>query len=175
MTLGGPVPVQSVPGTVQALSDNFAAVAKAVTPSVVGITVRTEARSEGRMPRDFFHFFGPDAEPQPSQGYGSGVILTPDGYIATNNHVVEDAADDGIEVELHDKQRYRAKLIGTDPSTDLAVIKIDVNGLPAAALGNSDDVHVGEWVLAVGNPLGLDLDGDGRHHQRHRPEHPDHQ
>jgi serine protease Do len=155
VTLGGPVPVQSVPGTVQALSDNFAAVAKAVTPSVVGITVRTEAPSRDRMPRDFFHFFGPDVEPQPSQGFGSGIILTPDGYIATNNHVVESAAENGIEVELYDKERHQAKLIGTDPSTDLAVIKIDVNGLPAAALGNSDGVQVGEWVLAVGNPLGL--------------------
>jgi serine protease Do len=154
VTLGGPVPVQSVPGTVQALSDNFAAVSKAVTPSVVGITVRTEARAR-QMPRDFFHFFGPDAEPQPSQGFGSGVILTADGYIATNNHVVEGAAEDGIEVELFDKERHQAKLIGADPSTDLAVIKIDVNGLPVAALGNSDEVQVGEWVLAVGNPLGL--------------------
>ncbi len=110
------------------------------------------------MPRDFLHFFGPDfkmPEEEPSQGYGSGVIITPDGYIATNNHVVDDADKNGIEVVMHDKIRYKAKLIGTDPSTDLAVVKIEATGLPAAALGNSDNVQVGEWVLAIGNPLGL--------------------
>ena len=82
------------------------------------------------MPRDFFHFFGPDfkmpEQEQPSAGFGSGVIISADGYIATNNHVVEDAKEDGIEVVLHDQIRVRAKLIGTDPSTDLAVIKIDM-------------------------------------------------
>jgi serine protease Do len=108
------------------------------------------------MPKDFFHFFGPDpGEAQPSQGAGSGVILTPDGYIVTNNHVVDEADKDGIEVGLNDKTRYKAKLIGTDPTTDLAVIKIEATGLPVAALGNSDNVQVGEWVLAIGNPLGL--------------------
>ncbi len=73
----------------------------------------------------------------------------------TNNHVVEDAEPKGIEVVMHDKVRYQARLIGTDPSTDLAVIKIDATELPVAALGNSDNVEVGEWVLAIGNPLGL--------------------
>ncbi|MEK9135981.1 MAG: Do family serine endopeptidase, partial [Bacteroidota bacterium] len=107
---------------------------------------------------DFFHFFGPDfgnPEPQPSQGSGSGVIITSDGYIVTNNHVVSEADKDGIEVVLSDKTRYKAKLIGTDPSTDMAVVKIQAKALPVAALGNSDNVQVGEWVLAIGNPLGL--------------------
>ena len=157
--LGGPTPVTVQNPGLKAISDNFVAVAKAVTPSVVAITVTTSGKkSERSMPRDFFHFFGPDfkpQEPQPEQGMGSGVIITADGYIVTNNHVVDDADKDGIEVVMHDKLRYKAKLIGTDPSTDLAVVKIDAKGLPAAALGNSDNVQVGEWALAIGNPLGL--------------------
>jgi serine protease Do len=157
--LGGPTPVAVQSPGLKAISDNFVAVAKAVTPSVVAITVTTSGKkTEKNMPHDFFHFFGPDfksQEPQPEQGMGSGVIITADGYIATNNHVVDDADKDGIEVVMHDKLRYKAKLIGTDPSTDLAVIKIDAKDLPAAALGNSDNVQVGEWALAIGNPLGL--------------------
>lgn len=158
--LGGPPPVTNVSPDVKATSNAFVAVAKAVTPSVVFITVTTSGKSSDNknMPHDFFHFFGPDfgnPEPQPSQGAGSGVILTPDGYIVTNNHVVDDADKDGIEVGLGDKTRYKARLIGTDPTTDLAVIKIEAKNLPVAALGNSDNVQVGEWVLAIGNPLGL--------------------
>jgi serine protease Do len=157
--LGGPTPVTVQSPGLKAISDNFVAVAKAVTPSVVAITVTTSGkRTQGNMPRDFFHFFGPDfrtPEPQPEQGMGSGVIITADGYIVTNNHVIDDAEKDGIEVVMNDKQHYKAKLVGTDPSTDLAVIKIDAKNLPAAALGNSDNVQVGEWALAIGNPLGL--------------------
>ncbi len=157
--LGGPTPVTVQSTGLKAISDNFVAVAKAVTPSVVAITVTTSGKKTDKtMPHDFFHFFSPDfkqQEPQPEQGMGSGVIITADGYIATNNHVVDDADKDGIEVVMHDKVRYKAKLIGTDPSTDLAVVKIDAKDLPAAALGNSDNVQVGEWALAIGNPLGL--------------------
>lgn len=157
--LGGPPPVTTVSQGIKGMSDNFVTVAKAVTPSVVSITVTTVARGrDSERPQDFFHFFGPEfrqREPERSQGAGSGVIITPDGYIATNNHVVEDADKGGIEVVLDDKTRFKAKLIGTDPSTDLAVIKIDAKDLTVAALGNSDNVQVGEWVLAIGNPLGL--------------------
>jgi len=159
--LGGPPPITNVGQDIRATSNAFVAVAKAVTPSVVFITVTSSGgkdKDTKNMPRDFFHFFGPDfgnPESQPSQGAGSGVILTPDGYIVTNNHVVEDADKDGIEVGLNDKTRYKAKLIGADPTTDLAVIKIEAKNLPVAALGNSDNVQVGEWVLAIGNPLGL--------------------
>lgn len=159
VVLGGPTPVTQASFDIKAANETFIAVAKAATPAVVSITVTTEGRTKDRnMPRDFFHFFGPDfkmPDPQPSQGSGSGVIITPDGYIATNNHVVEGAAKDGIEVVLNDKSRYKARLIGTDPTTDLAVIKIDGKNLPLAALGNSDNVQVGEWVMAIGNPLGL--------------------
>ena len=158
--LGGPPPITNVGQDVKAMSNTFVAVAKAVTPSVVFITVTSSGDKERdkNMPKDFFHFFGPEfgnPEPQPSQGAGSGVIINAEGYIVTNNHVVDDADKDGIEVGLGDKTRYKAKLIGTDPTTDLAVIKIDAKNLPVAALGNSDNVQVGEWVLAIGNPLGL--------------------
>jgi serine protease Do len=158
--LGGQAPIASANQAARAWSDNFVAVSKAVTPSVVAITVTTSGKGKGqKVPNDFWHrFFGPDykgPDDEPSQGYGSGVIITPDGYIATNNHVVDDADKNGIEVVMHDRIRYKARLIGTDPSTDLAVVKIEATGLPVAALGNSDNVQVGEWVLAIGNPLGL--------------------
>ena len=91
----------------------------------------------------------------PELGAGSGVILTPDGYILTNNHVVENAAANGITVRLLDTRDFQARLIGTDKYTDLAVIKVDATDLPVAALGNSDNVEVGHVVFAFGNPLGL--------------------
>ena len=89
----------------------------------------------------------------PSQSSGSGVIVSDDGYIVTNNHVVEDAAT--VQVVLNDNRSYEAKVIGTDPTTDLALVKIDENNLPFMAYGNSDDVKVGQWVIAVGNPFNL--------------------
>lgn len=102
---------------------------------------------------DWFHFFGPFGQRGPKQGSGSGVILTSDGYIITNNHVVEDA--DEIEVVLHDQQSFKARVIGTDPKTDLALIKIDESSLTFIEFGNSDKVEPGDWVLAVGNPFNL--------------------
>lgn len=106
---------------------------------------------------DFFSLFdGYRSMPQrraPISGTGSGVIISPDGYIVTNNHVVQDASK--IEVTLNDKRTFPGKVIGTDPSTDLALIKIESTDLPSLAFGNSDDVKVGEWVLAVGNPFNL--------------------
>jgi serine protease Do len=159
VTIGEQSQVVNQSAGMKALNENFVSVAKAVTPSVVAITVTSSGKKSDRsMPRDFWHFFGPDfkaPESQPEQGSGSGVIITADGYIATNNHVVEGADADGIEVTLNDKVRAKAKLIGTDPTTDLAVVKIEGKNLKVAALGNSDQVQVGEWVLAIGNPLGL--------------------
>lgn len=155
--LGGPRPLQTPGVDLTKANQAFVEIAKAVTPTVVSITVTSTSKGSN-IPQDFFHFFSPDGstpEPQPSQGAGSGIIITADGYIATNNHVVEGADKGGIEVILNDKSRYKAKIIGTDPTTDLAVIKIEGKGLTAAAIGNSDDVQVGEWVLAIGNPLGL--------------------
>ncbi len=138
-------------------NDGFVAIAKKLTPTVVGVTVTTKAKQGGRDFNDFFHFFGPDfkmPQPGPEQGSGSGVIITPNGYILTNNHVVENADKNGIEVRLNDTRRFEGKLVGTDPTTDLAVLKIEASDLPAAALGNSDNLEVGQWVLAIGNPFG---------------------
>jgi len=87
------------------------------------------------------------------KGFGSGVIISDDGYIVTNNHVIDNA--DNIEVTLNDKRTYTAELIGTDPSTDLSLLKIDATGLNRIVFGNSDEVKIGEWVLAVGNPFNL--------------------
>ncbi len=106
----------------------------------------------------FRHFFG-DGRRQfsrPEQrASGSGVIISEDGYIVTNNHVVDNATD--ITVTLSDHKNYKAKVIGTDPNTDLALIKIDGRNFPAVAIGNSDDVKLGQWVLAIGFPLNLDV------------------
>ncbi|MGE5313429.1 MAG: Do family serine endopeptidase [Acidobacteriota bacterium] len=142
----------------KALNEAIANVAKMSTPSVVSIIVTTKAKRSDEM-NEFFHFF-PDfkfrmPEGQMQQGAGSGVIVTKDGYILTNNHVVEDASDHGIDVILNDTKRYKARVIGTDPMTDVAVIKIDENNLPVAVLGNSDELEVGQWSIAIGNPLGL--------------------
>ena len=136
----------------------FVEVAKAVTPTVVSITVTTKGKGKSDDLKDFFHYFGPDfkfPEPEQQQGAGSGVIIHASGYILTNNHVVADADENSVEVVLDDSKRMKAKIIGTDPSTDLAVIKVDGSDLPTAALGNSDELKVGEWVIAIGNPLGL--------------------
>jgi Do/DeqQ family serine protease len=111
---------------------------------------------------DFFdQYFGPrhrfeaprDQKPQARVGTGSGVIINEEGYIVTNNHVIAQAHE--IEVALHDNRTFKATVIGTDPSTDLALIQIKANGLPSLPLVNSDDVKIGEWVLAVGNPFNL--------------------
>ncbi|RMG78765.1 MAG: Do family serine endopeptidase, partial [Bacteroidetes bacterium] len=103
----------------------------------------------------FFKFYSPKGEqgPQVRIGTGSGVIINDKGYIVTNNHVVENADD--LEVTLHDNRTFKATVIGTDPSTDLALIQIKAKDLPTIPLVNSDNIKVGEWVLAVGNPLGL--------------------
>jgi serine protease Do len=101
----------------------------------------------------FFGGNGMQTVPQQQEASGSGVIISNDGYIVTNYHVVENA--DNIEVTLNDKRTYDAKVIGTDPNTDLAVVKIEEKNLPFITYGNSDDVKVGEWVLAVGNPFNL--------------------
>lgn len=144
---------------------DFKYAARKVIPGVVHVksTWQTSQQEEPtRVPnpfRDFFdddnwfHFFEPFRQRGPTQGSASGVILTSDGYIITNNHVVEEANE--IEVVLHDQRSYKATLIGSDPKTDLALIKIEENGLTFIAFGNSDQVEPGDWVLAVGNPFNL--------------------
>lgn len=115
---------------------------------------------QGQRYFDPFEFFfgqgegqGRDYTPQPRVGFGSGVIISSDGYIITNNHVIEGA--DEIEVTLNDNSTYTAKLVGTDPVTDIALIKIEATGLTVIPFGDSDKLKVGEWVLAVGNPFNL--------------------
>jgi len=136
---------------------DFTEAAAAVTPAVVYIRTTYAATSGGgqdEMEQMFGQMFGQRSRPQgPQKASGSGVIISPDGYIVTNNHVVEKA--DKIEVTMNDKRVFQAKVIGTDPNTDLALIKISGSNLPIVKLGNSDDSRVGEWVLAVGNPFNL--------------------
>src|SRR5690606_7888383 len=139
-------------------SSDLAAVSPGVVHIKVTMTARSSQRRGGSSPFDMFEeFFGMPqqrrAQPRRAQASGSGVILTPDGYIVTNNHVVEDA--DKIEVQLTDKRTFEAKVIGKDPNTDLALIKVNASNLPIVKMGNSDNVQIGEWVLAVGYPLSL--------------------
>lgn len=132
----------------------FQKVAEEVTPTVVYVETTVPVRGRGvdeEEEEDLWHRF----LPRRARTVGSGVILTSDGYILTNNHVIESAVGSGIHVTLSDKRSYPARIVGTDPSTDLAVIRIDAENLPVAVLGNSDQVRVGEWVLAVGNPFRL--------------------
>lgn len=160
------------PNTVMA---DFTVVAEEVMDAVVHIksTSTTNSRYDNRPSnpqyREFFEgdpfqfFFGPRGQQEQPRGnrgdsqlqigQGSGVILSEDGYIVTNRHVIADADD--LEVTLHDNRSYKARVIGTDPSTDLAVLKIKEKGLPSIALADSDQVRVGEWVLAIGNPFNL--------------------
>ncbi len=154
-----PVAAPSIPAArpLQDLSEAFAAVAEHVKPSVVYIrSQRTEHATQQRVPPGMERFF-PRFRQQPEieQGSGSGFIISQDGYILTNNHVVEGAEQ--VTVRLLDRREFKAKVIGTDPNTDVAVVKIDAKNLPPVALGNSDDARVGEWVLAIGNPLGEGL------------------
>jgi Do/DeqQ family serine protease len=115
-------------------------------------SVRTGQWSSGNPFLD--EFFGLQRQqPQVRQGFGSGVIMSEDGYIITNNHVIEDAQD--IKVILNDKREFEARLVGTDPSTDIALLKVDAEDLPYLTYGNSDNLKLGEWVLAVGNPFNL--------------------
>lgn len=141
---------------------DFTYAAETATPTVVHIksTIVREARDvNAQIPEMFREFFGDRGmggrqAPQRGQASGSGVIITSDGYIVTNNHVVEGSEE--LEVTLNNQRKVSAKVVGTDPSTDIAVIKIDEKDLPAIVFGNSDAAKVGEWVVAVGNPFDLE-------------------
>ncbi|HET7318248.1 MAG TPA: trypsin-like peptidase domain-containing protein, partial [Nitrospirota bacterium] len=147
------------------LSEAQSEVAAVATPSVVNISTTRVIKSREEAPFDLFddpffkRFFG-DQFPHPNipkehkeQSLGSGVIVSDDGYIVTNNHVIEKAQE--IKVLLLNKKDYTAKLIGADPKTDIAVIKIDAKDLPALSWGDSNKLKVGEIVFAIGNPFGL--------------------
>lgn len=143
----------------------FQKIAEEVTPTVVYIEAIVPL--EDAMPDDENHQFENEEGNENEEGFwdrlvprrartvGSGVIITTDGYIITNNHVVEGTVENGLRVVLSDKREYNAKVVGFDPSTDLAVIKINGTDLPKATIGNSETLDVGEWVLAIGNPFRL--------------------
>ena len=159
LTTGQPLPVTA--SSAAAVQASYADLVTRVSPAVVTIRSTERARAPQQFPfmddptfREFFGDRGPQSQtPQRVQGVGSGVIVTPDGYILTNHHVVDGALD--IRVELTDNRTFKAKLVGSDQPSDLAVLKIDATSLPTLALGDSDKVRVGDFVLAVGNPMGI--------------------
>ena len=174
-SFNGQVHLANLNGAPDPLSLNFTVAANKSLPVVVNIQSAVRARRQmggalGQgfnmrdLPEAFRQFFGPNmpqgapndddnGDENVQMGTGSGVLISPDGYIVTNNHVV--AGADELTVTLNDKRSFKAKVIGTDPSTDLGLIKIEADNLPFANFSNSDDTQVGEWVLAVGNPFNL--------------------
>jgi serine protease Do len=134
------------------LGEAFASVAEHVKPAVVFIKSERRERVSSRRVPSFDDFFNAPRRPQVEQGSGSGFIVSQDGYILTNNHVVQGA--DRVTVRLLDNREFTAKTVGTDPWTDVAVIKIQTTGLPTVHLGDADSTKIGHWVLAIGNPLG---------------------
>jgi serine protease Do len=156
--------------TARASLPDFRDLVKETSPAVVNISTVQHVSNSGYhqrygMPKDvpeiFRHFFGgPQMGPQGPQGQqekeslGSGFIISEDGYILTNNHVVQDA--DEIIVRLNDRRELEATIVGADPSSDLALLKVESSDLPRVKLGNSDNLEVGEWVVAIGSPFGFD-------------------
>jgi serine protease Do len=165
LTPGGHAAVLQQPPTrqdvkpVADLSDAFISISASVTPAVVSIVTEhrgVQGDPHAQVPEEFRRMFPqfriPDAD-APQEARGSGFITTADGYIVTNNHVVEGATK--IDVVLQDNRHLHARVIGADPLTDIAVIKVDASGLPTVRLGSSENARIGEWVLAIGNPLDL--------------------
>jgi serine protease DegQ len=157
-SLGGLVSVMEAPGSIAVsgavTAGSLSAAAKKASPAVVSINTSKAAQRNPRNNDPWFRFFfGDQNSDQPQVGLGSGVIVSADGYVLTNNHVVDGA--DEIDVTLNDGRHARGKVIGTDPDTDLAVLKIDLDKLPVIVLGNSDALQVGDQVLAIGNPFGV--------------------
>ncbi|MCB9479049.1 MAG: DegQ family serine endoprotease [Deltaproteobacteria bacterium] len=151
--------------TLNQASQSFVDLAKKAMPAVVFINVEKTISGGGMMGfrtpfgqgdpfRDFFERFGVPEGDRIQRGQGSGFVISHDGYIVTNNHVVDGATK--IQVELLDEHKFEAELVGTDPKTDIALLKIkEPQNLPALALGDSDELQIGEWVMAIGNPFGL--------------------
>ncbi|MGH8833046.1 MAG: S1C family serine protease [Polaromonas sp.] len=159
-SLGGVSVIEAPASSVQRASGGggpgggFAAAAKQASAAVVSInTSKAAARNPHADDPWFRFFFGDQGSGEPQGGLGSGVIISASGYILTNNHVVEGA--DEIEVILNDTRKAKAKVIGTDPDTDLAILKIELDKLPVIVLGNSDALQVGDPVMAIGNPFGV--------------------
>ena len=143
----------NMPSGIDNSAIDFTKAADLTVHAVVHVKTYYSQRSNNPFGYSPFDFWGRPRQNAPLESSGSGVIITDDGYIVTNNHVVENA--EKIEVTLNDNHSYQARVIGTDASTDLALLKINERNLPFVAYGNSDDIKVGEWVLAVGNPFNL--------------------
>lgn len=150
-----PREVKSVrlPGAESRFTMDFTAAASNSVNAVVHVKTTAFRETEINPLYEFFFGITPEGSTRPVTGFGSGVIISEDGYIITNNHVIEES--DEISVTMNDKREFEAELIGTDPFTDLALLKIDARDLPTIPYGNSDDLQLGEWVLAVGNPYNL--------------------
>ena len=136
---------------------DFTYAAESAVDAVVYVKVTAAPKAQQQMPESIFDFFFgyPGATPQQRErvGSGSGVIIREDGYIVTNNHVIDGATK--IEVTLNSNQTYPATLVGTDPATDVALLKIEATGLPIIPFGDSDKLRLGEWVIAIGSPYDL--------------------
>lgn len=143
------IPTNYASRVVDAAALDFTEAAEKTVHAVVHVKNTTVSR----QPTNIFEFFQGGGQPRAMVGSGSGVIISPDGYIVTNNHVIAKAAS--LEVTLNNNRTYPAKLIGADPATDIALIKIDDTDLPYIPFGDSNDLRLGEWVLAVGNPFNL--------------------
>jgi Do/DeqQ family serine protease len=155
-TVGGVTLIEAAPSAVGVpMAGSLSPAAKVASPAVVSIaTTQANAPAHPLQNDPWFRFFYGDREDEaPQKGLGSGVIVSPEGYILTNNHVIEGAAE--IQVTLSDSRRAIAKVIGTDPDTDLAILRISLERLPVITLGNSDTAQVGDRVLAIGNPFGV--------------------
>ncbi|MEI7537465.1 MAG: trypsin-like peptidase domain-containing protein [Comamonadaceae bacterium] len=151
----GPVALLEAPAALSGVAPagSFRLAAQKASAAVVSINTSKAARNRPRSNDPWFNFFFGEQGNEPQVGLGSGVIVSASGYILTNNHVVEGA--DEIEVILNDSRHARGKVIGTDPDSDLAVLKIELERLPVIVLGNSDSLQVGDQVLAIGNPFGV--------------------
>jgi serine protease Do len=152
LRLGASTPPVNLNADANSFSQAFIEVAEKVTPSIVQISVVSTGGENPHKDLFFFPFKDFDV-PREQMGSGSGIIISSDGYILTNNHVVEKATK--VTVGFNDKRNLEAKVIGTDPLTDLAVIKVSADNLPSAFLGDSDKLKVGQWVMAIGNPMSL--------------------
>ena len=158
--------INGVAGTPAGTPVDFTEAAATTIPATVHIKTKTTVKASNNLPNrrspfsdlfggDWDDLFGGDGlRSRPQQASGSGAIISEDGYIVTNNHVIEGA--DNITVTLSNRKSFQAKLVGTDPSSDLAVLKIEAKGLPFMLYGNSDEVKIGQWVLAIGYPLNLE-------------------
>ena len=154
---GGTVAAAELPDFKKIVREHSPAVVKIIVEQNVATTGGPQQPGPEQIPeelRRFFEFRGGPQNPQERMGMGSGFIISEDGYILTNNHVVEGATS--VLVRMSDRREFEAEVIGTDPRSDLALLRIEASGLPTLSLANDDDLEVGEWVLAIGSPFGLD-------------------